>query len=157
MAGRGARPVAFRLVSGFWRDPDLSKLLSLFREDEMLQAAHRGRPTLRPVHIWLLSNVPLDELPPDEVLSVSQILNCPDDIKPWVWLDILAYADSRREAPGIVTSRDIVERFECDNDTARKYLARLVSHADWQRIEAIEPRRAGKPAMTIAPNSKNNQ
>lgn len=144
-------------VSGFWRDPDLSKLLSLFREDEMLQAAHRGRPTLRPVHIWLLSNVPLDELPPDEVLSVSQILNCPDDIKPWVWLDILAYADSRREAPGIVTSRDIVERFECDNDTARKYLARLVSHADWQRIEAIEPRRAGKPAMTIAPNSKNNQ
>ena len=75
------------------------------------------------------------------MLSVSQILNCPDDIKPWVWLDILAYADSRREAPGIVTSRDIVERFECDNDTARKYLARLVSHADWQRIEAIEPRR----------------
>jgi hypothetical protein len=85
-------------VSGFWRDPDLSKLLPLFREDEMLQAAHRGRPTLRPVHIWLFSNVPLDELPPDEVLSVSDVTNCPDDIKPWVWLDILT--SQRRKNAG---------------------------------------------------------
>lgn len=138
-------------VSGFWRDPDLSKLLPLFREDEMLQAAHRGRPTLRPVHIWLLSNIPLDELPPDEVLSVNEITNCPEDIKPWVWLDILNYADSRRTEPGFITTRDLMTRFDCDNDTARKYMQRLVSHADWQRIEAIEPRKDGKPPVTIAP------
>lgn len=138
-------------VSGFWRDPDLSRLLPLYREDEMLQAAHRGRPTLRPVHIWLLSNVPLDELPPHELLSVSEVINCPSDIKPWVWLDILTYADGVRDAPGIITTRDVMVRFECDNDTARKYMRRLTSHSDWQRIEAIEPRKPGKAGIVIAP------
>ena len=139
-------------VSGFWRDPDLSKLLPLFREDEMLQAAHRGRPTLRPVHIWLLSNIPLDELPPDEVLSVNEVTNCPDDIKPWVWLDILNYADTRRTEPGFITTADMQTHFNLeDKETARKYLQRLVSHADWEPIEAVTPRKPGRPQATIAP------
>lgn len=141
-------------VSGFWRDPDLSKFLPLYREDEILQAAHRGRPILNPVHVWLLTNIPLDELPPTDLLRVTDIIDCPDDMKPWPWLDLLNYAALRHAQGQIITTLDLVRDLQVHRDTARKYMGALVERGTWERIEAIAPRQpgtVGKPVATIAP------
>lgn len=51
----------YRMLGGFWSQRELEIVLKLFREDELRQALHRGRPITRQCDIWLLTSVPTVE------------------------------------------------------------------------------------------------
>jgi hypothetical protein len=59
-----------------FKDNRLNLLLKTYREYEIAQAAHRIRPLLYPgkKKIWLLTNLPIDELPPTRVTDLSEII-----------------------------------------------------------------------------------
>jgi hypothetical protein len=59
-----------------FKDKRLNLLLKTYREYEIAQAAHRIRPLLYPGQkkIWLLTNLPIDELPPTRVTDLSEII-----------------------------------------------------------------------------------
>lgn len=59
-----------------FKDQRLNLLLKTYREYEIAQAAHRIRPILSPGEkkIWLLTNLPIDELPPTKVTDLNEII-----------------------------------------------------------------------------------
>lgn len=59
-----------------FKDKRLNLLLKTYREYEIVQAAHRIRPLLYPGErkIWLLTNLPIDELPPTKVTDLNEII-----------------------------------------------------------------------------------
>ena len=61
-------------VSGYWHDDDLQAIVEQHREDEILQAAHRVRPILHEVDVWLMTNIPIADLPPTELVDMNAIL-----------------------------------------------------------------------------------
>jgi hypothetical protein len=63
-------------VRGFWRDPDLQRVLEDSREAEIVRAVYRGQPINRPVDIWLLTSIPT-ELRVTDLLSVDDVLRVP--------------------------------------------------------------------------------
>ena len=60
-----------------FKDKRLNLLLKTYREYEIAQAAHRIRPLLYPGQkkIWLLTNLPIDELPPTKVTTLKEIID----------------------------------------------------------------------------------
>jgi len=60
-----------------FKDKRLNLLLKTYREYEIAQAAHRIRPLLYPGEkkIWLLTNLPIDELPPTKVTTLKEIID----------------------------------------------------------------------------------
>lgn len=59
-----------------FKDKRLNLLLKTYREYEIAQAAHRIRPILYPGEkkIWLLTNLPIDELPPTKLTKLDEII-----------------------------------------------------------------------------------
>ena len=59
-----------------YKDKRLNLLLKTYREYEIAQAAHRIRPLLYPgeKRIWLLTNLPIDELPPTKLTTLDEII-----------------------------------------------------------------------------------
>src|SRR5205807_1519050 len=57
----GQFEMPIRLQSSFRNDPELQRLLEIFREDELVQAVHRARPNIRDCDIFLLSPVAIAE------------------------------------------------------------------------------------------------
>ena len=59
-----------------YKDKRLNLLLKTYREYEIAQAAHRIRPLLYPGErkIWLLTNLPIDELPPTKLTTLDEII-----------------------------------------------------------------------------------
>lgn len=137
-------------TSGFWADPDLQAVLWSVREAEIIQAAHRGRPILRPVDIWLLTNLPIDELPPTRLLSIADLLDAPPGCEVFRWAEIVAYAETVAARNGFVTAGDLEVGLELHRNTARKYLTALIEHG-WTR--AAVPSTGGRPAKGITPPS----
>jgi hypothetical protein len=135
-------------VSGFWGDGDLQAVLWSVREAEIIQAAHRGRPVLRPVDIWLLTNLPLPELPPDRLLSLQELLAAPAGVEVFKWTAVLAFAERRAGEAGFVTAGDLVGEFGLSRNTAAKYLDTLIRELGWQAAAA--PSTGGRPARGAA-------
>ena len=55
-------------------DERVELLSRLFKEDEIVQAAHRVRPLLhKGKQIYLLTNLPLDELPPTRLVTIKEL------------------------------------------------------------------------------------
>lgn len=113
-------------ISGFWNDPDLQVILEALREDEILQAAHRGRPVNHPVDIWLLTNIPLDELPPDELLTMREVLGAPLGVNIFLWEQVLRLAETKNE----IFLSDLIG-LGISKNTAAKYLDALISQG-WE-------------------------
>lgn len=134
-------------VSGFWGDGDLQAVLWSVREAEIIQAAHRGRPVLRPVDIWLLTNLPLPELPPDRLLSIQELLAAPAGVEVWKWIAVVAFAEARAAEVGFVTVNDLVGEFGLSRNTASKYVDLLIQDLDWQA--AAVPSTGGRPARGV--------
>ncbi len=59
-----------------YKDKRLNLLLKFYREYEIAQDAHRIRPLLYPGErkIWLLTNLPIDELPPTYITDLDDII-----------------------------------------------------------------------------------
>ncbi len=134
-------------VSGFWGDPELNAVLWSLREAEIIQAAHRSRPINHPVDIWLLTNVPLDELPPTKLMDVRELFDAPEGVNPFLWYRALQIAERCDRENGLVTVDDLVAGGIL-RDTAYTYLHRLHEEMGWL-IESVRRDGKGRPKLGV--------
>jgi hypothetical protein len=113
-------------VSGFWHDDTLHALLVQTREAELVQAAHRVRPLYRPVDVWLLTNLPLAAMPPDELLDLRRLFDAPNQVDPYRWQDLLQLLDAAGEEG--VSAADVREQMEVPARTAERWFAALCAY-----------------------------
>lgn len=129
-------------VAGFWQDPELQTILEIYRDDEILQAAHRARPVNHPCDIWLLTNVPIPELPPDELLTMAEALGTPAGIHPFKWAQVLELM----EAQDTLTLDDLTA-LDLNYSTARKYYAIIRDEYGWE--ECLQKPSGGRPKKSL--------
>jgi DNA polymerase III delta prime subunit len=141
-------------VSGFWGDPDLQEMLWSMREAEIIQAAHRVRPVNHAVHIWLLTNIPLAELPPDELLSMADVMGAPKGVDCFTWPEVLRVAQEVSQERGAVTVVDLVKELGIGRDTALRYLDILVKEHGWRPVKGAEPPSDGTKPKRGRPRSR---
>lgn len=139
-------------IGGFWHDPDLQALLEQSRESELIQAIHRARPLIRDVDVWLLTNVPLQDLPV-ELVSLRELFDAPEGVDPYRWPAVVAHATARLDAAGMVTTADLVDAGLCQQAAARRYLETLASKQGWHIVQAPAAGRGRPPIGCV----KNNQ
>lgn len=132
-------------IGGFWNDSDLQTLLEQFRESELMQAIHRARPLIQDVDVWLLTNVPIGELPV-ELISLHALFDAPAGVEPYRWPEVVQLAQQRMHAADIVTSADLVGAGLCKPAAARRYLDALSSCYGWSIVTAPATGR-GKPPV----------
>ena len=107
-----------------YKDKRLNLLLKTYREYEIAQAAHRIRPLLYPGQkkIWLLTNLPIDELPPTRVTDLAELkaetdpafLQFVETIKAIV----AEYSGVWNELLVLISSQNMVEFSELPNCTS---------------------------------------
>ncbi len=133
-------------VSGFPGDPQLDAVLWAVREAEIIQAAHRVRPVNHEVDIWLLTNLPIDELPPERLLSIADVFGAPAGVDVFDWPRVVPTALRIVEEKGQVTALDLAQALGRSANTARKYWQILRDEYGWEVVEALRPPgRRGRP------------
>jgi hypothetical protein len=136
-------------ISGFWNDQDLQEILKTVREDEIVQAAHRGRPVNRDVDIWLLLNMPIDSLPPDELLTIRDIFDAPLGVNAFLFHNVLELANSIADRNGgIITLNDFIES-GINRRTAMRYMDALTEDNGWVDAK-IRKNASGRPQRAIS-------
>lgn len=136
-------------VSGFWGDPDLQAVLWSLREAEIIQAAHRGRPVNHEVDIWLMTNIPLDELPPTELLTMRDVVGAPEGVNVFDWERIVEAAEEIALATGAVTAYDIIDKLGVSRRVASKYINLIAEHEDGWTLQIIKSEGRGRPKTSI--------
>jgi len=129
-------------VSGFWQDPDLQAVLETIREDEIIQAAHRGRPVNHPVDIWLFTNVPIASLPPDELLTMREIMGAPEGVNVFSWEKV----QQLMEEKDTIQISDITG-LGLHYDTAKSYLEKIAELPGWSWAVTKTGKRGRPPKM----------
>ena len=109
-------------------DPELNVLLWQYRDGEIVQAAHRARILFRDVSVYLLTNLPIDDLPPTQLLTIRELLGAPEGVDVVGRRMIVAFA----ETLGAVGTKDLVENFGIDPRTARKYIGFIAEMPGWE-------------------------
>ncbi len=141
-------------ASGYWDDEDLAAMLWQYREAELIQAVHRARPLLREVDVWLLANLPVDELPVSRLLSIHELMGAPGrlDALQW-WPDVKMLADQCEREGVVLTTRRMMDHVEgLPERTARKYLKHILEDKGrWSEVTAAEPTRRGRPGIGAFP------
>lgn len=130
-----------------YADPELNELLWQYREAEIIQAAHRARILFRDVPVYLLTNVPIDELPPVKLLTIRELMGAPVGVDVFKWGEVVRVAESLCEEQGFVTVSDFTERFGISKPTALKYMDELMAAGDWE--QAIVKSRGGRPPKAM--------
>lgn len=139
-------------IGGFWNDPDLQALLDQFREAEILQAIHRARPIQHAVDVWVLTNVPIPDLPV-QLVSLADLFGAPPDVDPYRWPEVVGVAQARMDAVGMVLSTDLVDAGLCQAKAATKYLHALAAQLGWHVVTAPASGR-GKPPLACVKNKQ---
>lgn len=132
-------------IGGFWNDNDLQALLEQFREAELLQAVHRARPIRRSVDVWVLTNVPIPNLPV-ELVSLADLFGAPENVDPYRWPEVVDLARERMGGTGMLLSTDLVSAGLCQAKAATKYLRALADQQGWRIVTAPAVGR-GKPPL----------
>ena len=127
-------------ISGYWDDPHLNAILQAIREDEILQAAHRARPVNHPVDIWLLTNVPIGGLPPDELLTMRDVMGAPEGVNIFKWAKVQRLIDEEE----VITVSDITE-LGIHRNTANKYLDFIAEMDGWSKAVVKTGKRGRQP------------
>jgi len=128
-------------VPGFWDAPDLQVVLESLREDEILQAAHRGRPVTHACEVWLLTNLPIAGLPPDELLAGRELLDAPEQVRLFRWASVVTWLAGREQ----VTVADLLG-LGLNRRTAYSYLEKIAALPGWEA--AAVRSRHGRPGMS---------
>ena len=137
-------------IGGFWDDPQLQALIEQTRESELVQAIHRARPLIRDVDIWLLTNVPLPNIPV-ELVSLHDLFDAPAGIDAYRWPEIAQKAQARMDAAGMVTTADLTTL--CTAPAAKKYLEALAQRHGWDLVKAPASGR-GQPPLACVKNKQ---
>lgn len=150
-----SRYVAYRYVGpdgrgveypagGYWGDDDLQALVWQLREAEILQAVHRARPVHRAVPIYILSNLPIPELPVDRLASAAELMGVPSkDLDLWQWERFERWANGK----GSATVSEIQKAIGVSENTAIKYRDQLASMPGWEL--AVRKSTGGRPAKAV--------
>ena len=128
-------------VAGYWDDPDLSAILWSMREAEIIQTAHRVRPISVACDVWLLTNIPLDELPPDQLVSMRDCMGAPLGVNIFLWHRFMEAVEALVQEQGVATQAALAERMGASRPTIRKYTDALLATGEW--IEGLIPRGKG--------------
>lgn len=135
-------------IGNFWGDDDLRAVADTLRSDEIEQAAYRTRPITNPAPIWLLTNIPIDGLPPAKLVDMWDVLGRPDGVDDAKFRAVLEAADALAPAEGSeVEVRHVAEAAGVDPRTAKKYLGNSPDFTIETRDVAI--RRRGRPPTVI--------
>lgn len=129
-------------------DERLNMILKHHREKEIIQAAHRIRPLLHANRtIYLLTNLPIDELPPKQLTTLNQLTENDQsevyeafkvmvdkvlDTYSGVWSQLLEGEKCRKDMPVIyipIYNRHVLATFlsDCNKRTIRRWLAKAAS------------------------------
>jgi hypothetical protein len=142
--GRGVEYPA----GGFWGDKDLQALVWQRREAEIIQAVHRARPVLRAVPIYLLSNLPIPELPVDRLATAAELLGSkkPEKVRSlYDWDRLEAFVAGR----DLVAPKDIRDALGVKWETAKRYWQLLLDTGEWEVAPDAVIRRRGRQPLTI--------
>lgn len=132
-----------------YADPRLNALLWQQREAELIQSAHRARILFRDVPVYLLTNLPIDELPPSKLMTIRELMEAPDEVNVFKWQMVLDTVEAIYEEKGAVTAIDLVERTDVNRETADKYIQKLLESGDW--VPAIvKAQGRGRPRKAIS-------
>lgn len=154
-----SRYVAYRYVGedgrgveypagGFWGDKDLQALVWQKREAEIIQAVHRVRPIIRAVPIYVLSNLPIEELAVTRLATAAELLG---SVKPakvrshYDWDRVLSFVAQRDS----VTPKEIHDALNVKWETAKKYWQLLLETGEWEVAIDAQARKRGKQPLTI--------
>lgn len=129
--------------SDYWDDPHLSALVWLFREAEIVQSAHRAGLNLRDVPVYLVTNLPIEELPPDEIVKWRDLLNIPEDYTAKRWIEVLKWAEETVAMGELLTIDRLCNEFDVSRETGRKWVERLIAHG-WTPVHRVTKRGMGK-------------
>jgi hypothetical protein len=143
-------------TGGFWGEPDLQPILWQLREAEILQAAHRARPLLKSPDIWLLTNIPIQELPIEALKSTADIFRAPIGVDPYKWSSVLEVANQFHVEGKPLYSDDLMDALQISRPTARQHLRILLQTLPDQWCEPngeviLPNRKNGRPAFGIMP------
>lgn len=136
-------------------DPSLNILLWQYREAEIIQIAHRSRMLTRPdAVVYLLTNIPIDELPPTRLLSIADVMDAPQGVNVFTWADTRKRLESYVAEYGPMTLKQIQDVAEVSYGTALKYRDILTEKYGWG-IAPVErePGKRGKPPSVYFPES----
>lgn len=137
------------ITTARFADRDLHTLLWQHREAEIIQAIHRVRPILHDVDVWILTNIPIDELPPTRLLTVADLFGVPartaylEDgtphierprVDPYLWRQTRILADITVCDQGYVAPWHIVEGLRVTDRSARAYIRTLIDYCNYIEI-----------------------
>jgi hypothetical protein len=117
-----------------YADPYLQALLWQSREAEIIQSAHRARILLQNVPVYLLTNLPIDELPPTRLLTNRDIMDAPETVNIWKWAAHKNFVEELYAKQGYILISDLVEGAGMSLRTAKKYVSLLVESGQWQEM-----------------------
>ena len=136
-------------TNGYWQDDDLQSVLWQNREAEIIQSVHRSRLTVRDVTVWLLSSLPVAELPLSELLTIRDVFGAPEGVNVHLWARLLEAAKQHDDLHGGVTVADIMRLIDVGRVTAEKYFGLLASDPDWEKVSAVTQRKRGRPPQIL--------
>jgi hypothetical protein len=91
------------------------------------------------VDIWLLTNIPIQALPPTHLLTMREVLQAPEGVNVFKWGRLTDFLEGREN----ITAADIMEQLDVNYETARGYLGKIAQLPGWE-LAAIKSQR-GKP------------
>ena len=141
---------AWRQVTGYWDDPDLTEILDQSRKAEIVQAIHRARPNLRKCDVWLLTSIPTDEVL-DGIWEDPPI--GPEGMSWKMWLKLEPWLEEQHAAGSIITNAIIAEAMGVTLNwvTREKWLEAIVEYlpAQWDMAAVPSGASGGRPSKSL--------
>ena len=131
-------------------DPHLNAVLYQQREAEIIQCAHRGRIIYRDCPVFLLTNLPVDDLPPTELITIRQLMGAPEEVDVFKWQSALDFATMMAKEKGSVTRADMIHGLDIDTKTATKYMNKLEESFGWVKAWSPPTAGTGRPPRAIS-------
>lgn len=134
-----------------YADPRLNLLLYQMREAEIVQTAHRARPVLNQnTTIYLLTNLPIDDLPPTQLVTNRWLMDAPEGVNIYKWQQVIELTTRIEAEKGYFTLKDIMDNLGYDKKTAIRYRQQLIESGAWSiETVAVKTHTRGRPEQKI--------
>ena len=151
-------------VGGYHSDPDLQAVLWQLREAKIIQTAERLRANLHAVDVWLATNLPIREYPPDILMTMNEVLGVPTrqevarvigrraarDFRIPVWQKVVEAAEELLAERGYIKRSELEERAQVGEHTALDFMKLMAHKFGWEFCdEPVLTRGRGRPAQVL--------